>query len=362
VQRGIDSYVLHTDLGSVRIRTPLQEKRIAAIHRGSGPRNVQQIKWDSFDGYLQRLAAEKGVHLIHQIVDEIGWNDGHPVLKTRDGGHAQYDLVTVAVGVNGRSLKLSGHDGFQYRPPQTTKTFIREYYLGEETVDRAIGSSMHVFLLNLPRLEFAAIIPKGDCVTVCLLGEDIDRKMVTAFLESPEVRSLLPADVVADRGACQCAPRMYTLGAVQPFADRILFIGDCGVSRLYKDGIGAAYRTAKAAATTAVFQGISKRSFRRHFWPVCQALNTDNKYGRLTFAVTSEIQKRGFARRALLRMTASEQAKKGRSQRMSRVLWDIFTGSEAYRNIIKRMLHPVFLGHLFWNLIAAAVPGRQRRQ
>ena len=32
VQRGIDSYMLHTDVGRVRINTPLQEKRI-------GPRN-----------------------------------------------------------------------------------------------------------------------------------------------------------------------------------------------------------------------------------------------------------------------------------------------------------------------------------
>lgn len=31
VQRGIDSYVLHTDVRSIRIETPLKEKRIAAI-------------------------------------------------------------------------------------------------------------------------------------------------------------------------------------------------------------------------------------------------------------------------------------------------------------------------------------------
>ncbi len=31
MQRGIKSYVLHTDAGSARIETPLQEKRIAAI-------------------------------------------------------------------------------------------------------------------------------------------------------------------------------------------------------------------------------------------------------------------------------------------------------------------------------------------
>lgn len=46
-------------------------------------------------------------------------------------------------------------------------------------------------------------------------------------------------------------------GSKHPFGDRLVFIGDCGISRLYKDGIGAAYKTAKAAATTAVLHGIS---------------------------------------------------------------------------------------------------------
>ena len=42
VQRGIDAYVMHMDAGHVvRIATPLQEKRIAAVHRGLGrPRGV----------------------------------------------------------------------------------------------------------------------------------------------------------------------------------------------------------------------------------------------------------------------------------------------------------------------------------
>jgi len=35
------------------------------------------------------------------------------------------------------------------------------------------------------------------------------------------------------------------------------------MSRLNKDGIGSAYRTAKAAAATAVFSGISANDFRK---------------------------------------------------------------------------------------------------
>ena len=49
VQRGIDSYVVHMDVGSVRIDTPLHEKRIAAVYRGNGPRTSERITTEGFD-------------------------------------------------------------------------------------------------------------------------------------------------------------------------------------------------------------------------------------------------------------------------------------------------------------------------
>jgi flavin-dependent dehydrogenase len=66
VQRGIDSYMLHMDVGSVRIQTPLQEKRIGAVYRGPGPRDIKEIKWGSFDGHLQSLAIKKGANIIRK--------------------------------------------------------------------------------------------------------------------------------------------------------------------------------------------------------------------------------------------------------------------------------------------------------
>ncbi|GAG26498.1 unnamed protein product, partial [marine sediment metagenome] len=179
VQRGIDSYMLHMDVGSVRIETPIQESRIAAVYRGPGPRDIKEIKWGSFDGFLQNLAIDKGAKVINQRADEIIWDDGLPQIKVRKGEPESYDLVTIAVGVNSASRKLFANLNFDYETPKTTKTFIQEYYLGEEQIQDVLGSSMHVFLLDLPRLEFAAIIPKGDYVSVCLLGEDIDKELVT---------------------------------------------------------------------------------------------------------------------------------------------------------------------------------------
>ncbi|MGW8225349.1 MAG: NAD(P)/FAD-dependent oxidoreductase [Anaerolineales bacterium] len=357
VQRGIDSYMLHMDVGSVRIETPLQEKRIGAVYRGPGPRDLKEIKWGSFDGFLQNLAIERGAHVINERVDELLWEQGKPQVKTRKADPQTYDLATISVGVNSASRKLFDNLNFDYQLPKTTKTFIQEYYLGEEQIQEVLGSSMHVFLLDIPRLEFAAIIPKGDYVSVCLLGEDIDKELIENFMSSPEVRGVFPPAWDFDARSCNCSPRINISGAAQPFNDRIVFIGDSGVTRLYKDGIGAAYRTAKSAATTAVLQGISAQDFKEHYWPACRKIETDNMIGQVMFLVTRVIQGQKIARRAVLRMTADEQTDAGSKKRMSMVLWDMFTGSAPYREIFIRTLNPAFLARLVGDL-AISVTGR----
>ena len=339
VRRGIDSYLLHMDVGNVRIETPLREMRIASVHRGAGPRGMKETKWRGFDGYMLELALGKGAHLISSRIDAVTWNSGRPQVQGRDGEHRDYDLLVGAFGVNTGAQKLFEGSAIGYTPPATTKSHIREFLLGEEALDRYLGSSIHIFLPHIPRLDFACLIPKGDFATMCLLGEDIDEELVQSFMKTPEFRECLPPEVLSQE-CCRCYPRLNIQGTGQPFADRVVFIGDSGITRLYKDGIGAAYRTAKAAAVTAVFHGISADDFRHHYWPVCQGFLMDNKLGRVVFMATQQIQKRRFARRGLLRTVSNEQKKKGTQRRMSMVLWDTFTGSAPYREVFKRTLHP----------------------
>ena len=362
VQRGIDSYVLHTDEGNVRIEPAVPEKRIGAVYRGSGPRDTKERKWGSFDGHLQAIAVEKGARLVQGRVTEVTRDNGRPRITARGIPPKSYDLLAVAAGINAGTLKLFEAVGFGYEPPATTKTFIREYYFGEEGVLAAVGRSMHVFLLNIPRLEFAAIIPKGDYVSVCLLGEDIDEDLVSRFFAVPQVRGCFPKEWQPTDRSCHCAPRISLSPATHPYADRIVFVGDCAVTRLYKDGIGAAYRTAKAAARTAVIEGISKDAFHKGYGPLCRSIRNDNQVGKVTFLVTRVIQKFRVARRAVLRMTQKEQGKGALSQRMSGVLWDMFTGSASYLDVFLRTLHPVFLVRLTGNLAVSLWPRRWARR
>jgi len=363
VQRAMDSNMLHMGEGKVRIETPRHEKRIAATFRGVGPRDLREVKWGSLDGYLLSLAVSKGAHHIRARVQQTErtpepdpW-DRLLQIKASDGICRTYDLVAVTTGVNTTILKLLQNVEHAYRPPRTTQCYVREYRLGQEAVTKYVGTSMHAFLLDIPRLDFVALIPKGDYVTLALVGHGIDKDLLQTLANHPAVTSCLPPNFPLDQVSCWCAPRINIGGSRQPYGDRIVFIGDSGVTRLYKDGIGAAYRAAKVAAATAIFEGIAADDFKRRYGRFCRAMEADNWYAQVIFTIVHQIEKVPLARRAVLHMVSAEQQGKASAERgMSMVMWDMFTGSEAYRDIFLRTLHPIFWTRFLWSLVASLLP------
>ena len=361
VQRGIGSYVLHTREQSVRIGTPLEEKRIAAVHRGGGPRDAREARWGGLDGYLLGLARDLGARVLPFRATDLAWQDRRPRVFSRNGVEA-YDLVVGATGVNSTGLQLFEKLGLPSRRCDTTNAYVTEIGLGSETIARQFGSAMHMFLLNIPRLDCAAIIPKGDYVTVCLLGRNIDEGLVEAFFDCAAVRRCFPSGWKPAQEICSCSPRINVREAKTPFVDRAVLIGDCGVTRLYKDGIGAAYRTAKAVARTAVFDGVSAADFRRHYWPLYREIALDNRFGMVIFTIVHAIKEFGPLLRGVLAMSEKEQESAGRARRMSIVLWDMLTGSASYREIFGRTLHPVFLARFFWESGRSIRGGRTKEE
>jgi len=372
VQRGIEFNMLHLDVGNALIQTPRHEKRIATTFRGMGPRGLMEFKGHGLDGYLMQSAIDKGAHHIHTRVDEVRWStdtdnrdDRLVQVKTQGGTLQTYELLVVASGVNTSALKVFRDLDFGYQPPQTAKLLVREYFLGEETVSRYVGPVFHAFLLDIPGLDYGAIIPKGAYITVCLLSSHggLDAAAMQTFLNDPAVKRVLPPDFLPTQIACHCSPRINVMGSPQPFGDRIVFVGDSGVSRLYKDGIGAAYRSAKIAASTAVFQGISADDFKKQYMAFCHKMNADNQIGKFLFKVIGQIQKTHFARRAVLRMVSDEQQGKADAKRgMSMLMWDMLTGGASYKDILLRALHPVFLFQLLKNLILSSFINNENQE
>jgi len=175
--------------------------------------------------------------------------------------------------------------GFGYRKPETVTAAIAEIWMDKNTISEYFGTSVNLFLLPVRDIKFAAIIPKGTYVTVCILGKNIDHNTVNAFIDHPVVQSALPGKGAYEI-ACRCLPKMNIRAPEVAFADRVVLCGDAGSTRLFKDGLGAAYIMGKAAAKTAIFHGISKNHFRDHYQPVYKSIMVDNLYGKFLFAAT----------------------------------------------------------------------------
>ncbi len=365
VQRGIECNMLHFDEGDVIIQTPQHQKRIASVFRGIGPRGLVEIKGGSLDGFLLNAALDQGAQHIRKRVEDVSWSSspdsGNPAgrrvqVKAQGGQEQTYDLLVVASGVNTALLKQFHHMDFGYEPPQTTKLVVREYYLGEEVVSGYFGAVFHAFLLDIPGLDYGAIIPKGDYITICLLSshEELHSDAMESFVNNPVVKRALPPNFSPKYPACQCGPRINVNGSKQPFGDRVVFIGDCGVSRLYKDGIGAAYRAAKVAAATALFQGITARDFKNFYMKFCRKMERDNQIGKFIFKIAGLIPKSKFGQKAVLRMISDEQRRNiAPSKSMSMVIWDMLTGGAPYSDVFIRAIQPIFLARLLWHVLRA---------
>jgi flavin-dependent dehydrogenase len=345
------------DVGDVAIESPVHERRIAALYRGNGPREGADSHLESFDGYLQNMVVEMGAKVVPELITGVDYNDDKPSLKYGDGKQAQYDLVAMAAGVNSNIINMLKDLPGDYEPPKTTRGYICEFRSTREEILRILGRAVHVFLLDIPRFEFAAIIPKGQFVTVVMVGEDLDQELVHAFLNDPVVRRTFPTD--ATPCVCSCSP-LINLGArKRPYGDRVVMVGDSGVTRLYKDGIGAAFRTGKAAATSAVFHGVSAANFEKHFWPTCRNIVNDNRVGKVMFATNAIMKNSRLTRKAMLRMAQKEQEKTTARPHMSTLLWNMFTGSAPYVEMFRGTLHPGFIYNLLLSVGAALVPGRK---
>jgi len=347
IQRSINSYTMHVENGDAVIQTPSKEHRIASVFRGCGPKGCLSTSQRSFDNYLLDLCKEKGAHVILEKITELERVNQGIIVKSKGTVNKRYDLVVGGVGLNKKTLKMFESVCTQFAPPQVTRTYISEFYLGRDLVDLHFGGSMHVFLLNLPNVTFGALIPKDDYVTLVLLGKDIDKEIVQNFITSKQVKGCFPKNMILkDAAPCKCYPFINVKGAVKPYDDNIVLIGDLASSKLYKNGIGAAYITGRAAAKTAIFEGVCKNSFEKSYKKACNDLDKDNRIGKLIFLATQIIQRSSVLKKAVLYSVLREQRKSKTRKLMSSALWDTFTGSSSYRNILKRFFHPLLLLNL----------------
>lgn len=345
IQRRIKGYKLYTQVGNLPLYSPKGEERIVTVYRGSGPIDSDYPLDISFDNYLLEHVVNLGARVIQEPVTDIELTKDGPVIlkygRDEKGDSFKAECVVVACGLNSGLLDKLRHLGFGYRPPKMINASQIELKVPAEFIKENFQDMIHGYLLNLPRIRFASIVPKSEHLTITVIGtEDMKKQDVWNFIQHLSQIKALPQDLRTPSEHCHCHPRLALSGAENPFTDRLVVVGDASYSRYYKNGLESAFLTAQWAARTILELGISKNDFKVGYLKKCKKfIGSDNRYGQMVFRL-NDIITRSKLITGLHQNYAERERALNKPLRLNKVLWDIFTGGETYKKIFLQILSP----------------------
>jgi len=342
IQAKVERYEVHSPHTSISISNPEKGKDIISIYRGGGPQISHFENPVSFDGWLLEQAKKQGVRIEYRKVSAI--DVGQRATVEIDDAKLEYDLIVLSTGIN---TKLIPVQGTNYMAPKTRTMTVVELYASANEVKARLGNTAHAFLIPNLGLIFGTVVPKGPFINIALLSTAQHPVSITDFLNHELVRKLLPEQY---EHSCACQPRAVVGSARNFCADRFVAVGDAAISRLYKNGIGSALLTARQAARTAVFHGISHQDFKHHYKPLCKAINQDNIWGQILFSINDMAKDSRTFLLTQQRLIADEQDNMRGPQPFTNAAWGMFTGSYNYSNIFKMVMNPTSLAKLCWSL------------
>ncbi len=327
----IRDYVLHTG-GETILLSGEGEPSVAL-------RRVQ------FDAYMLEKVRERGIRVHQARVTDVEFHADRVVVYT-ENAPLQADVVVGAFGLDeGTGTIFKRQTGYQ--PPQALSSVVTKYHPGEAGM-QAIGERIHAFLPRNPQIEFGAVTPKGNHLTINIAGKYVTVDLMHAFLQHPEVRAVLPnlegthqpGDLRFFKGRfpCSLAKRYY--------GDRYVMVGDAaGLVRAFKGkGVTSAVLTGIRAAETILQIGISREAFHTHYRGANQDIIQDLPYGR-------------FMRKATIVMTRwgllAPVVRAAHSQpELQKALFDAVSAHAPYIEILRRVVRPTVVKAILYNLQA----------
>jgi NADH dehydrogenase FAD-containing subunit len=355
IQNRITEYTMHSPYTSISITNPEKDKEIVSVYRGSGPRQSHGNKPVSFDGWLLEQARSHGINVVHQSVSHIE-------LGSRPGLEAgnrklECDLIVLAAGVSAGPIPITGLD---YVPPETRIMAVNELYAGIDQVESRLGNTAHGFLIPHVGIMFGGLVPKGPFVTVTVLTDGRTPVTIDDFLKYDIVREVLPEKY---ERACSCRPRAVIGAAQNYFSENFVAIGDAAVSKLYQDGLTSSLLTARGAAHTSIYHGITRREFKRHYQPVFHDIDQDRQWGHKLFSMNNRAKNSRIFLLTQERLTGIEQDNTKGQQPFTKAAWGMLTGSYGYKNLMKGLFHPAsifrFLREVLLEIFHGLFHGRE---
>ncbi|MBI4768850.1 MAG: hypothetical protein HY784_00165, partial [Chloroflexi bacterium] len=220
-----------------------------------------------FDAYMLAAAGEREIEVLPARVTDLEFHADWVVIST-DSVPLQAEVVVGAFGLDeGTAILFARAAG--YRPPPSLSSVVTKYHPGDAGMAE-FGHRIHAFLPASPRIEFGAITPKGNHLTLNVAGATVDSCLMEAFLSLPEVRRVLPCLENAgrfDANDLRYFKGRFPCGLARNFAgDRFVMVGDAaGLVRAFKGkGVTSAIQTGIRAARVILRDGISARAFQAY--------------------------------------------------------------------------------------------------
>lgn len=331
----ITGYVLHT----ARRTVILEGETLLTISL----RRVQ------FDAYMLAVARQWGVEVLPARVTGLEFHSNRLQIYT-ESKPIEADVVVGAFGLDEGTAALFEHT-VRYHPPPALSSVVTKYHPGEAGM-QGFGGRIHAFLPASPSIEFGAVTPKGNHLTINIAGTSVDAELMQAFLTAPEVQQTLPClenvrrfntnDLRFFKGRFPC-------GLAKNFSgDRFVMVGDAaGLVRAFKGkGVTSAILTGLRTAEVILHKGISAEAFRAYH-TANRDITDDLNYGRAIRRLTIFASRHGFMDAVL---TAAEQ-----NRNLRRALFDAVSAQRPYREVIRAAFSPDSLLSILKALLNPAI-------
>jgi flavin-dependent dehydrogenase len=276
-----------------------------------------ELRWDKVGIYSESEQCQADV-----VVGAFGLDDGGCKLFERATEH----------------LRLN-----RYRQPQALSSIVTKIHPPGEYM-RDFGERIHAFLPSNRHIEFGAITPKGNHLTINIAGAEISSLWMDRFLELPAVKNVLPkgqnplpSNSDPDTKHFGYFKGRFPISVASHFCgDRYVIVGDAaGLVRPFKGkGINSACISGVAAARAIMMEGISKEAFYASLTTDAhlQAILNDLFYGRLIRKLTIWSARYGLLDGVI------DLAR--REPLLRRALFDSVSAYKPYKEIMQDTLRP----------------------
>lgn len=316
LQRTIEGYVLHSGKQSI-ILNDKSEPSLA----------VRRI---SFDNYMLDQARARGVEVIESRVTGLELYDDSVVLYS-ESDNIRASVVVGAFGLDdGSALMFSRETA--YKQPKFLNSIVTKWHPQTHFIHK-FENNIHAFLPPMKKIEFGAVTPKENHLTINIAGEKVNATVMDEFLSYPPLVELLPQSFLQERKSLSYFKGKFPISIAKGmFGDRYITVGDAaGLVRAFKGkGINSALLSGMRAASVILQNGVSGTSFKEYL-KLNNEIIADLPYGKAIRIFAN------FIANANLLDYVLRLGQKNAS--LQRALFNSVSAHKPYRTIVRETLN-----------------------